>query len=135
MAGKEDRNLNFLIDMVLILIISSVFVGLSALLFQSVTSSDNPITYFIFFLAYFTYYTSFELILSQTPGKILTNTRVVKKNNKEICLKDALLRTLVRLTGLDLYSYLFGTELGMHDQLTNTKVIKDTQNKMIKKPN
>ncbi len=49
------------------------------------------------------------------------------KDNTKINLLEAFLRTLVRILGLDVHSYLFGTELGMHDTLTNTKVIKDLE--------
>jgi len=127
LAGKEDRIINFLIDTTFIIIISAIIFGLFALLLKSITIADKPILILIFLIVYFAYYILFELKIRQTPGKIITYTCVVKKDNKKIDLKDAFLRTLVRILGLDIYSYLFGTELGMHDKLTNTKVIKDSE--------
>ena len=127
LAGKEERVINFLTDTTFIIIITVIIFGLVALILNTVTITDRPTLILILTIVYFTYYISFELKIGQTPGKIITYTCVVKKDNTKIKFLDAFLRTLVRIFGLDVHSYLFGTELGMHDILTNTRVIKDLE--------
>jgi len=127
LAGKEERVINYLIDTTLIIVITVIIFGLVALFLKSVSTSDRPVMILIFYFVYFAYYMLFELKMGQTPGKIITYTCVVRKDNTKIKLLDTFLRTLIRISGLDGNSYLFGKELGMHDILTNTKVIKDLE--------
>ncbi len=100
LAGKEERVINYLIDTTLIIVITVIVFGLVALFLKSVSTSDRPLMILIFYFVYFAYYMLFELKMGQTPGKIITYTCVVRKDNTKIKLLDTFLRTLIRISGL-----------------------------------
>jgi len=76
----------------------------------------------------FLYYLIFEVTTGQTIGKMITKTIVVKKDGTKPSFFNILMRSFWRLIPFDTFSYLFGYELGMHDILSSTKLIKNTIN-------
>ena len=80
----------------------------------------------------FFYYLIFEAITGKTLGKMVTKTRVVSKDGAKPTFIKIVIRSLCRLIPFDAFSYLFGSELGMHDLFSSTKLLKDTNETIIK---
>jgi len=80
------------------------------------------LAYIIAIVDYLVYYTlSEKLFRGYTIGKLITKTRVLRTDGKEITFKDALLRSLCRLVPFEVFS---GLGVPWHDAWTNTMVIK-----------
>jgi uncharacterized RDD family membrane protein YckC len=73
------------------------------------------------------YYLFFEGILKTTPGKILTNSRVVAFNGKPVGFGWIFLRTMSRRIPFNGLSF-FG-KIGWHDSISETTVVKLTKEK------
>jgi len=69
-----------------------------------------------------------ELFIKQTLGKMITKTTVVHKDGSSPSVLNILMRSFWRLIPFDSLSYLFGTEVGMHDKLSSTRLIKRIKN-------
>ena len=71
----------------------------------------------------FVYYAIFEAIFARTPGKLLTYSKVVTATGKKPNVLWILLRSLVRLTLIDLF---FQPFLGktLHDYISKTDVVE-----------
>ncbi len=74
-------------------------------------------------LIFFFYYLFFETIYQQTPGKMLSKTKVVRLDGTPPGFWQLAWRTLVRLSPFDQLSYLFGIGPGQHDYFSKTKVV------------
>ena len=59
---------------------------------------------------------------------MITKTKVVDKNGNKPTIGRLILRTLIRLIPIDLFTFLLGN-LGLHDLISKTTVIK------VQKPN
>ena len=117
-VSKGTRIINFVFDMILISIISGFLSSL--LYFINVT--------IIYYGVFFIYYFVFEYFLSQTIGKMVTNTKVVDMDNLKPSVIKVLYRTVLRLNPFDGASYLFGCEQGGHDLISKTRLkIKDNK--------
>lgn len=80
------------------------------------------LSYIVYIINNVLYYTICEKAFKgYTIGKLLTRTRAIRQDGKELTFKDALLRSLVRLVPFEPFSG-FGTL--WHDQWTNTTVVK-----------
>ena len=111
--NKGTRIMNVVFDMLIITLISGVI---------------RPMFYFIdptipYYCVYVLYYFSFEFFLCQTPGKMITKTKVVDMHNLKPNFWKTLYRTLLRLNPFDAASYLFGQEQGGHDLVSKTRLI------------
>jgi len=113
---KGTRLANYLIDLVAIFFLWFII----TLIFQ-LYDSRNYIFYFIMFL----YYLIFEGSTGQTLGKLVTKTKVVDKDGKHPKFFNILMRSFWRIIPFDTFSYLFGSELGMHDKLSSTKLSRN----------
>ncbi|PSR55891.1 hypothetical protein AHMF7605_21495 [Adhaeribacter arboris] len=65
-----------------------------------------------------------EYSCHKTLGKMVTKTVVVHKSGREPSLGNYIVRTFFRIATLDVISFLLGTKIGMHDMLSNTRVVK-----------
>ena len=75
-------------------------------------------------ILYFLYYAPQEALGGVTLGKLITRTRVVREDGGPITLRDALVRTLVRLIPFEAFSFLSQSRpRGWHDSWSKTKVI------------
>lgn len=75
-------------------------------------------------LVYFLYYAGFEFFLHQTPGKMITRTKVVSLDvNKKVYFFSILTRTLMRFIPFDILSFLFYSR-GLHDWISGTTIVK-----------
>lgn len=76
-----------------------------------------------FFGIVFIYYTFFEALFSRTPAKWFTYTKVVTTSGKKPSLGWIIIRSLVRITIIDLFFMPF---LGkpLHDYLSKTQIVE-----------
>lgn len=103
-----------------IVILSFLFVILG--LEQSLLMSD--LTVIIFLLAiYLLYYIILETKSGRTIGKYTTGTIVIDRNGNIPTIKTALIRALCRLIPLEPVSFLLSDRNGLHDVLSNTRVV------------
>ncbi len=120
MVGSGIRFVNFLVDSFIWFVIAFI------LTFPLSTreSGQMLIGYIVSFGTFILYYVFFEVKYQKTPGKMLTKTKVVNMKGEKPTFTDIFVRTLLRLiTPFDVVSFLFSKN-GLHDRLSNTKVIK-----------
>jgi len=112
---KGVRATNYFIDLFVIYAICFVIILLDRSLIDFL---------FLFYIIMFLYYFLMELFTKQTLGKMITKTKVVHKDGSSANWLKILMRSFWRLIPFDSISYLFGTEVGMHDKLSTTRLIK-----------
>jgi len=80
------------------------------------------LAYAVGFFNYLLYYTICEKAFKgYTLGKLISGTRAIRDDGKELTLKDAFLRSLSRLVPFEVFS---GFGKPWHDSWTNTQVIQ-----------
>jgi uncharacterized RDD family membrane protein YckC len=139
-ATQGQRFINWLIDNLLMRFGLSYLTGtVVALILRTVapdflysmvdTENGSPrlglyvLGYMIAILNYLIYYTLCEkLFKGYTLGKIITGTRAIRQDGKELTFKDAFIRSAIRLIPFEVFSG-FNT-LTWHDNWTDTMVIK-----------
>ncbi len=124
-SDKGIRIGNYIADFLLIYVIENIVIGI--LYISNVTSYTPGRIDLLFYLVCFLYYFFFEAFTNQTPGKMITKTRVVDAEGNKPPLKKILIRSLLRLVYLDVFSFLFGSS-GLHDELSGTAVISKKSN-------
>lgn len=81
------------------------------------------VLYFIGVIIQIIYYMFFEGMLQATPGKMLTETRVVNDTGGKPPVSNLLLRTVVRFVPFESLSVLFAR--GWHDDWSDTYVVRE----------
>lgn len=121
-VGDGTRILNFLIDTLLIFLIAHF--SAKGYMFY-VRFWGYPFYNFgwFFFGTIFVYYTFFESIFGRTPGKWLSYSKVVNPQGKKPFIGWIILRSLARITVIDLFFIPF---LGkpLHDYVSKTTVVE-----------
>ena len=121
-VGDGTRALNFFIDTALIFIIA----------YYSYKAHNWYVMYWgykyynfgwFFFGIMFIYYFVFELLFARTPGKWFTFSKVVTTDGKRAWFVPVFIRSLVRITLIDMFFIPF---LGkpLHDYLSRTLVVE-----------
>lgn len=121
-VGDGTRALHFFIDSILVTL-------LAMLIFRwwnwyVVYWNYTPYHFgWFFFPAQFVYYAVLEAVFASTPGKKFTRSKVVDKKGGRASLPAILLRSLLRLTIIDLF---FGPFLDgpLHDYASGTTVVE-----------
>ena len=138
-ATQGQRFLNWLIDNLLMRYGLSYLTGMAIGTLLALTAPDflNELAYnenrmsggilllglLVGYLNYIVYYTICEkLFRGYTLGKLITGTRAIRQDGKELTFKNALLRSLSRIVPFEVFSG-FNT-LTWHDSWTDTMVIK-----------
>lgn len=138
-ASQGQRFLNWLIDNLvmrfglsyltgmaigtLLALVAPEFLNELAYRESNYTTGILLITFLVGYLNYLIYYTLCEkLFRGYTLGKLVTGSRAIRQDGKELTFKDALLRSLSRLVPFEVFSG-FNT-LTWHDSWTKTMVIK-----------
>ena len=71
------------------------------------------------------YYSIFEFLFGQSPGKMLTQTKVVTVEAEPPTLSKIIIRSLCRSIPFNALSVLFSTNaIGWHDTLSGTRVVQ-----------
>ena len=121
LANEEQRGDNLIIDF----IISSIFgIAIAFLTFKNFT-----IAFLIYILVRFIYYFTFEYVYGRTPGKYQTQTEVVNETGKKPNIRQLIIRNISRF--ISILSGISDDERAVHDNLSNTFVIKNTELKKI----
>lgn len=76
----------------------------------------------------FLYYFLSESIFRNTLGKFVTRTKVIRINGQKLRIQDALIRSLLRLIPLEQLTFISAHPVGVHDSLSNTRVINKIPN-------
>jgi uncharacterized RDD family membrane protein YckC len=121
-VGDGTRILNFLVDGGIIFTLSYFTFG--AWNWYVLNWGYQSYKFGWFFAAILVvYYFLFEVLFARTPGKWFSYTKVVNRTGKRASVIAILVRTLVRLTIIDLFFIPF---LGkpLHDYLSKTEVIE-----------
>lgn len=137
-ATQGQRFLNWLIDNILMRFGLTYLTGMGVGFIIAIAAPDffeniayssggtfalYSIALFIAYLNYIIYYTLCEkLFKGYTLGKLITGTRAIRQDGKELTFKNALLRSLSRCVPFEVFSG-FST-LTWHDSWTDTMVIK-----------
>ncbi|MBI9060916.1 MAG: RDD family protein [Marinilabiliaceae bacterium] len=75
-------------------------------------------------LATLIFYIIFESLTGRSPGKFLTNTKVVDVNGNKPDFTTVLRRSLCRVVPFEEFSFFGGIDKGWHDKWSKTKVVK-----------
>lgn len=137
-ASRMKRFLNLLIDTVFfyIIIVALTFIiglmvtvmGADANNSVSVLQLDQLIDHLLkvlFFVGFFGYYITFEAWLSKTPGKMITNTKVVDNEGQKPGFTTIFWRSLSRIVPFDAFTFLRENPIGIHDRISKTMVVND----------
>jgi uncharacterized RDD family membrane protein YckC len=131
-AEKTDRIIHYMTDNLMITLIALIISIILCLLFFPELESQTDILQteparsqfrLLFLCVFLIYYISFEGFLGKTPGKMVTGSFVLGNKGLKPRWWQVILRTLLRLTGIDILSFLFGVQLGLHDVLSKTIVV------------
>lgn len=108
--------------------ISSFLLGYVLAFFGIVDgNTEEGVFTFVGLLAWFLYYVILENTYGKTLGKMLTKTTVVGINGDKPELRQIILRTLVRLVPLEVFSFIGSNPVGWHDKWAKTVVVSDKQ--------
>lgn len=120
-VGEGTRTLNFVIDTLLILFLA---IGFNKGWTFYVRYWGYPYLNFgwIFFGVLFVYYSFFEIIFQRSPAKWLSYSKVVNQEGKRAAFWRILIRSLARITVIDLFFIpIIGKPL--HDWVSGTEVV------------
>jgi uncharacterized RDD family membrane protein YckC len=117
LATRTRRMANVLLDCVGLITCAAI---VKSVLHLSDPDDDS----IVLFATMFVYYLGFEAALGETPGKLLTGTRVVTDSGGKPSFMQILSRTCTRFIPFEPLSF-FGPEVyGWHDRLSRTRVVR-----------
>jgi uncharacterized RDD family membrane protein YckC len=129
-ASGGLRFANYILDMISYFIFSmliGVFLGIIFVLAGTdptwIENSSKITQYFIGFIVLSGYYIFFEGVFGQTPGKMITGTKVVTENGEKPTIEMIMTRTLCRFIPFEAFSFLNSNAIGWHDSLSKTRVV------------
>ncbi len=127
-VGIGTRILNFIVDCLVILLISYIISKVNDWYAEQFKIQNVPFKYqfqfgYLFFTVLFFYYTLFELIFGRTIGKFLSFSKVVNSQNKKPNFFQIIIRSIVRLTIIDMFFIPF-LDKTLHDYLSKTNVVE-----------
>jgi uncharacterized RDD family membrane protein YckC len=126
-ASRRRRLLNMLIDTAgyyAVAILLGVLLGSfghEAILNQL---ADGPASLAFGLVILFLYYVPFEALTGRTLGKLITGTCVVTDSGQPPRVEQILGRTLCRLIPLEAFTFFSSSRVGLHDRLSNTRVVR-----------
>ena len=128
-AGTGRRFLNFIIDLMIIYVISFIEGIILGILFGSEYSKYICETFIISLGTIFLYYYLFEYLFQKTPAKFITGTKVILFDGVRVNSKAIIIRTLSRFIPFEAFSMYTGKDeeqknTWWHDRWSKTRVIK-----------
>lgn len=121
-VGVGTRVVNFLVDTVLIFLLSFLFYEWWKFYVLYWQYKYFPF-YMFFWLTIFVYYTIFELIWSRTPGKWLSLSKVRNSAGDRPLWYQIVFRSILRLTIIDCF-FIPILDRPLHDALSKTRVME-----------
>lgn len=125
--GKRLANL-LLDTLFFYIILVTIGTGLALIFpgFLDAVDKSNPLLdRLVSALLFTTYYVSFEAWLGKSPGKMITQTKVVDEDGRKPGFGTIVRRNLCRLIPFDALTFFRRTPIGMHDRLAHTLVVDD----------
>ncbi len=120
--GEGNRILHFLIDTILIFILS--FFIYKWYNFYVFYWAFKPIRYGYFFFAFTWVYTFlFEFLFLRTPGKMFTGTKVMSISGKRPNILQCLIRATIRTTLVSMFGLAWNDQ-PLHDTFSKTVLVK-----------
>lgn len=121
-TGVGTRALNFFVDVIIVLLLSvAAFKTYKWYVFYYKMPYYN--FGWFFFGCLFLYYFILESIFSKTPGKWVTQTKVVNQNGFKPSLIQFFVRSLTRIVIIDMLWIPF-IDKTLHDYLSKTEVVE-----------
>ena len=121
-TGIGTRVLNFFIDTILLALLAILLFRLNNwYVFYYKTTYYN--FGWFFFGSSFIYYNILEGIFARTPGKWFSHTKVVNQKGYKPNFISIVIRSLVRLTVIDMFFIPFLNKT-LHDYLSKTEVVE-----------
>lgn len=137
-AGKDKRLINYIVDSVIMnVIFLCFFIAMGGMISyyegingSTVLTASQDFAILILFLmglsTYLIYYIFWEYIFDgKTIGKMITGTKVVRKDGSKLSFANVIGRTLLRYLPFEVFSFLGSGTDGWHDSLSHTIVIED----------
>lgn len=133
LATKNTRFINFIIDLVILYLISLSIYFISTFIPFNVNyetfadwihSLDNTQSYLYGSFLSFTYYSITESLLSRSIAKYFTKTIVILEDGTKPKTIDILARSILRQVPLEHFTFLHGRKPGLHDEYSKTFVVK-----------
>lgn len=137
-ASKGKRFANYVIDTIgylLFAVLIGLIIGLSGSAADSTEFFEEEqssglgsllMEYLIGFIMIITYYTFLEYVLKgKSLGKLITGTRAITVDNQRMDFGTTLKRSACRVIPFEAFTFLGDNARGLHDSLSNTKVILD----------
>jgi uncharacterized RDD family membrane protein YckC len=121
-VGIGSRVINFVVDTILIALIAYALYKWNNFYVYYWQHKFYPF-YLFFYPMVFVYYTIFETIAGRSPGKWLSITRVRNLKGERPAFYQVLLRSLLRLTFIDMF-FIIIFDRPLHDQLSKTRVVE-----------
>lgn len=127
-VGIGTRTLNFIVDCLAIWLISYIIYKINLYYAEQYKLQNVKFKYafnfgYLYFIVLFGYYFICETIFAKTLGKIFSFTKVVNLQGKRANLLQILIRSLVRLTIIDMFFIPF-LDKTLHDYLSKTAVVE-----------
>jgi uncharacterized RDD family membrane protein YckC len=121
-TGIGTRALNFVIDTAFVFLIAFIAFKVHKwyVLYYKITYYNFG---WFFGGSILVYYTIFETFFARTPGKWFTQCKVVNKNGYKPNILSIFIRSLVRITIIDMFFMPFLNK-PLHDYLSKTEVVQ-----------
>ncbi|WP_371199661.1 RDD family protein [Flavobacterium sp. ASV13] len=131
-SSKWQRLLHFIIDNVIFVVFTFNFLDGTRMIYfngsfgiiENILGRQNTI-WIMLIIFRFVFYFVFETLFSATPGKFLTESRVVDNQGLKPENNFVFKRTLSRYIPFDSISFLFN--VNWHDSISHTQVYKEKQ--------
>jgi uncharacterized RDD family membrane protein YckC len=121
-TGVGTRSINFFVDTLIVFILA--FIGFKAHQWYVYYYRTTFYNFGWFFaLAILVYYTIAEGLTGRSVGKLLSQTRVVNRQGLRPSFGQVLVRSLLRLTIVDMFFIAF-LDKPLHDHLSKTEVVQ-----------
>jgi uncharacterized RDD family membrane protein YckC len=127
-VGIGTRTLNFIVDSFAVLLIAYLISKVNDYYAQQFKMHNAKFNYYfnfgyLYFTVLFVYYFLCELVFSRTLGKLVSFTKVVNQFGKRPNVLQILIRSVVRLTIIDMFFIPF-LDKTLHDYLSKTVVVE-----------
>ena len=130
-ASKGKRFANLLLDLLFSIIFNFIISFAIAVIFMALSWSipsflieGSKLTDYLFgFVINMIYYCGLEATTGRTIAKYITKTKVVNEKGEIPDFKSILIRTLCRYIPFEPFTFLGSDSSGLHDRVSNTRVI------------
>jgi uncharacterized RDD family membrane protein YckC len=128
LASKGKRFANFVIDILVRYVIFFIFGFFAALIdpegFNAWILSVSPLEDILYgLLVLMVYYIIIESLTQRSIGKYITGTKIIMEDGSKPGAGVIIKRTLCRLIPFEAFTFLGDTAAGLHDKLSNTRVV------------